>query len=109
MLNTGFISFITKTGGGFDANGNPLPVIDTNSDYLPCALMVNTKEFKTLVDGQWLDSKYQMLIDNYLISDLDLSDLTEVQLQDSQASDLGKFQVQNKEPLPFTNRLKIVV
>lgn len=109
MLNTGYISFISETGGGFDSNGNPIAATKVLSSYRPCNIQTLTKEYRLLVDGQYLEARFSIIVDDFKISDLDLTNLTEVSLQDSNNVDLGTFQVQNKETLSFTNRLKIVV
>lgn len=110
MLNTGFISFIIEGNEPLqDANGNTLQASKVNSDYFPCNLAVNTREYKVLVDQQWQLVKYSIIVDNYLIEDLDLSGITEIQLQDLRNNDLGIHQIQNKQYLEMTNRLKIVV
>lgn len=109
MLNTGYISFITETGGGQDSNGNPLPSVKVNSDYFACSLAVIKKEYLTLVDGQYLQSAYSIIIDNFQIETIRLEDFKEVQIQDPEGNNLGVFQVQNKEFFPFTSKLKVVV
>jgi len=109
MVKTGYISFITESGGGYDSNGNPTASTKVNSAYFPCNLSVVTRQYITLADGQALQAKYSIVVDNFLIAAIDLSSLKEVQLQDSKQSNLGKFQVQNKEFLDLTKRLKIVV
>ncbi len=117
MVNTGYISFIVKTGGGFDTDRNPLEPTDTPSDYIPCNLAVVMKEYKLLVDQQYQNSSYKVVIDNWVIKDLlgdiniraYLSALTQIQLQDANSNDLGIFQIQNKGFLDLVQRFKIVV
>ena len=109
MLNTGFISFITETAGGFDAFGNPIAATKVLSTYRACNILTLTKEYRLLVDGQYKEARFSVMIDNSDISDLVLTDLKEVSLQDQNNVSLGTFQVQNKEPLVFVNKLKIVV
>lgn len=109
MLNTGYISFITESGGGFDSNGNPLPSTDINSDYFPCSLQVVKKEYLTLVDGQYQQAAYSVIVDNFQIEAIRLTDFKSVQLQDPELNDLGVFQVHNKEFFPFTSKLKVIV
>lgn len=109
MVKTGYISFITESGGGYDSSGNPTAPTKVNSAYFPCNISVINRQYITLSDGQVLQAKYSIVIDNFLISAIDLSSLKEVQLQDSKTNNLGKFQVQNREFLDLTKRLKIVV
>lgn len=117
MVNTGYISFIVQTGGGFDDDRNPIAPVDTPSNYISCNLAVVTKEYKTLISEQYQNASYKVLIDNWVIADLlgdiniraYLSALTQIQLQDANNNDLGIFQIQNREFLDITNRFKIVV
>jgi len=109
MVKTGYISFITEIGGGYDANGNPTASTKVNSAYFPCNLSVITRQYLTLADGQVLQAKYSIVVDNFQVAAIDLSGLKEVQLQDSKQNNLGRFQVQNREFLDLTQRLKIVV
>lgn len=109
MLNTGYISFIIETGGGWDADGNPVAASKVNSDYFPCSLKIVKRDYILLIDGQRLQAQYTIIVDNFEISTLDLSALTEVQLQDSENNDLNVFQVITKDFFSFTNKLKIIV
>lgn len=109
MLNNGFISFVTETGGGFDANGNPTAATKTFSAFIPCNLNTVTHEYKTLVDGQYLQANYIVTVDAYRLLALTLTNLKEVQLADDKNNNLGSFQVQLKENLNFVNAVKIVV
>lgn len=117
MVNTGYISFIVKTDGGFDGDRNPIAPTDVPSDYISCNLAVVTKEYKLLNSEQYQNASYKILIDNWVIKDLlgdiniraYLSALTQIQLQDANTNNLGIFQIQNREFLDLTNRFKIVV
>lgn len=117
MVNTGYISFVVKTGGGFDDDRNPVEPTDTPSDYIPCNLAVITKEYKLLVDQQYQNASYKIVIDNWVIADLlgelniraYLSALTQIKLRDADENELGTFQIQNREFLDLTQRFKIVV
>ncbi len=117
MVNTGYISFIVQTGGGFDSDKNPIAPTDVPSDYISCNLAVVTKEYKLLVDGQYQNASYKVVIDNWVIKDLlgniniraYLSALTQIQLQDAENNDLGIFQIQNREFLDLVQQFKIVV
>jgi hypothetical protein len=109
MVNNGFISFITETGGGFDANRNPIPATKVNSIYVPCNTNVVTREYRVYSDGQFKQAQYSVYVDSYLIRTFDLSALKEIELQDKNGVNLGKFQVQNKETLVLSGQLKIVV
>lgn len=109
MLNNGSISFVTETGGGFDASGNPTASTKTLSAFIPCSINTVTKEYTTTVDGQVRQAKYIVTVDNYRLLLLNLTGLKEVQLADNRSVNLGSFQVQSKENMDFVNSLKIVV
>jgi len=109
MLSTGYISFVSETGGGFDGNGNPTTATKVSTSFTPCNILVVTKEYRLFADGQAQQAKFSVYIDYYQIYTFDLSALTEVTLHDSKLNNLGTYQVQNKEYLDLSKRLKIVV
>lgn len=113
MVKTGYISFITEIGGGYDADGNPVAAVKVNSVYVSCNLATVKKEYIFLVDGQIQQAKYSCYIDNDKVSSLDpvidISTVKSIQLQDNRAYDLGIFQVQNVEYLELTKRIKLIV
>lgn len=113
MIKTGYISFLTESGGGQDADGNPVAATKVNSDYIFCNLNTLTKEYRLLVDGQYLAASFSCYIDSDKISSLipviDLQTITEVQIQDNNENDLGIYQVMNVEYLNLTKRVKIIV
>jgi hypothetical protein len=104
MFKTGYISFITETGGGFDSNMNPISSTKVNSIYYPCNLSTNTNGYKFIQDGLYVDASYSIYIDA-----LDITIESKVQLRDNHENDLGVFLVQNKEFLDITKRIKIIV
>ena len=109
MVKTGYISFITESGAGFDGNGNPTSTTKVYSTYYPCNLMVLTKEHRLLVDGQYLQGNYSIYIDSLLLLGFGLVGIKEVAIQDNHANSLGLFQIQNVEYLDITAKIKIVV
>jgi hypothetical protein len=110
MLNTGFISFITETGGGFDSNNNPIAPVSVLSDYIQCNLSVAKSNYQIVVNGEALLASYIMYIEhNDLPDDFDLSLVHDIQLQDADGTALGKYRVQYKGNCNFVKRLKIVV
>ena len=110
MVKTGYISFITESGGGYDVNGNPVAATKTATDFIKCNLRVFTKEYRTLVDGQYLQGSYSCYIQQILLPEtLVLSAVMKVQIQDNNAHPLGSFQIQNVEYLNLTQRVKLVV
>ena len=109
MVKTGYISFLIETGGGFDSNGNPIAATKTPTLFVPCNLSVVNKEYKSLVDQQYLQAAYKIIVDNKEVDSFNLVSLTEVRLQDLRNNDLGTFQLQDKQFLSLTNQLKIVV
>jgi len=113
MVKTGYISFITETGGGQDADGNTIASTPVNSDYIECNLKTITKKYEFVVDGQYVQAKFSMIIDQDKVSVLnpviDLQSVNSVQIKDNNSNDLGKHQVHNLEYLNLTKRVKIEV
>lgn len=112
MVKTGYISFVTETGAGFDGNGNPIAPTKTASLPVPCNIKVITKEHRTLVDGQYLQGKYSCYVDSIKIP-VSLSSIfqsiKEVQLKDNHQNSLGTFQIHNVEYLDLSKSVKIIV
>jgi len=109
MVNLGYISFATESGGGYDSSGNPIVATKVWSSFIPCNIATITKEYKSLVEGQYRNAKFKILVDNRKLTGLDLSSLKEIKLMDSINTDLGVFQVQNRENLVLACQMKIVV
>ena len=113
MIKTGYISFITESGGGYDNDGNPIPLTDVNSDYIECNLKTITRKYEFVVDGQYVQAKYSMIVDldkiNTLDPTIDLAKVNEVQLKDNNSNYIGTYQVHNLEPMNLTKRIKIDV
>lgn len=113
MIKTGYISFITESGGGYDNDGNPIASTDVNSDYIECNLKTITKKYEFVVDGQYIQAKYSMYVDQDEINNLDpaidLSSLNTVQIKDNNSNYIGTYQVHNLEYLNITKRVKIEV
>ncbi len=113
MVKTGYISFITETGGGQDADGNTIATGKTPSAFIECNLQVIKKEYKTFIDGQYKQASYSIYIDSSKFYGLDpvinLESINLVSLKDNNSNDLGEFQIHNKEYLNLMQRIKIVV
>jgi len=110
MINTGYISLITEgSGGGFDINGNPIATTKVNSVYFPCNHATVRREYVLLLDGQATQAKYIVYIDYSILDGIDITGVKEVQLQDARNVNLGIFQVQDREYMDLTRKLKLVV
>jgi hypothetical protein len=113
MIKTGYISFITETGGGQDVDGNTEASVKTSSVFIECNLMVIKKEYKTFIDGQYRQASYSMYIDNSKFESLDpsidINTVNLIELKDNNQNSLGTFQVHNKDYLNLSRRIKIVV
>lgn len=113
MIKTGYISFITESGGGQDTKGNSLPSVKVNSDYIECNLNTVNKQYKFVVDGQYIQAKYSIYIDqdkiNALVPTIDLETINQVQIQDNNTNDLGSHQIQVLEYLNLSKRIKIIL
>ena len=57
MIKTGYISFVTESGGGYDSDGNPIASTKVYSDYIECNLKTITKKYEFIVDGQYIQAK----------------------------------------------------
>ena len=113
MIKTGYISFITETGGGQDADGNTIASTKVSSAFIECNLKVITKEYKTFIDGQYRQASYSMYIDSTKFNSLDpvvvMNTINFVELKDNDSNSLGTFQIHNVEYLYLSKRIKIVV
>jgi len=113
MVKTGYISFITETEGGYDENGNLTPSVLVNSDYIECNLKTITRKYEFVVDGQYIQAKYSMYVDQdkitALVPAIDLTTVNQIQIKDNNSNDLEKHQVHNLEYLNLTKRVKIEV
>lgn len=111
MIKTGYISFITSTGGGQDANGNPIAPVETVSEFIVCNLKTVTREYKFMVEGQYIQAKYSCYVEQYMIDALgvDLTTVKNVKLQDNNGNLIDTFQVQYIEYLNLLSKVKIIV
>lgn len=113
MIKTGYISFITESGGGYDSNRNPVATTPVNSDFIECNKKVVTHKYEFIVDGQYIQAKYSLIIDqdkiSALVPTIDLEAVNQVQIKDNNSNDLGIHQVQNLEYMNLTKRVKIEV
>ena len=111
MVKTGYISFITNSGGGYDENGNAVAPSIVNSDYVECNLATVNKDYKFFVDGQYIQAKYSIYVDSDKISSLiptiSIENIKSVSIKNNNADLIGSFQVQNLEYLNLTKRIKI--
>ena len=80
---------------------------------IECNLKTVTKELQFVVDGQYVQAKYSIYIEQCLINGLnpaiDLQTITQVQIQDNNQNNIGIFQVHNLEYLNLTSKVKIIV
>jgi len=110
MVRTGYIAFITESGGGQDTDGDPVSANKVTSAFVACNLQVVKKEYKVWVEGQFKDAKYSVYVDNDQIPDgVEITTVKEVHLQDNKQLDLGVYQIQNIEFLRLLAQTKIVV
>lgn len=110
MVNTGYISFIVETGGGFDAQRNPIAATKTPSDYFPCNLKPVIDKYASYTEGQFKQAAFSIVIDNSIIPDtIDINSITEVQLIDLSDNYLGIYQVQSRYHSALTSNIKVVV
>jgi len=111
MVKTGYIIFVTNSGGGFNGNGDPLPATNVDSNPIEANLQVVRKEY-IIVDAnqQQRQASFICYVDKDKIpTGINLNTLVEIKLKDVRSNDLGTFQTQNIEFLDITKRIKIVV
>ena len=113
MVKTGYIAFVTETGGGQDSNGNTVATVKTASEFIQCNLMVVKKEYKTLIEGQYKQASYSIYVDllkfNRLDPVIDMNTVNLIDLKDNNSNLSGRFQIHNVEYLNLSKRIKIVV
>lgn len=115
MVKTGYIAFISESGGGQDSNFNPTPVVKTTSDFIECNLAVATQgaglKYIVVDSGEVKPIKYTCIIDSDKISSLNINvhSVKEISLQGNRGNSLGDFRVINIEYLELVKRVKIVV
>ena len=110
MLNSAYISFLVDSGGGQDVNFDPIPTTNTPQDYVSCNLKEVRKEWKFDVNGEHIQAKYSIYIENSIIpSTVDITLTTQVILKDLNEVVLGTFRVLSSEPLSIIQSTKIIV
>ena len=109
MVNTGYISFITFSGGGFDSKGRPIVETKVSSDYYPCNLATVKREYKVLSEGQYRVASFSVYVDSDSVKEVVLNQINEVELKDADGNELGSFQIINMEYLKLMKRVKIVL
>jgi len=92
------------TGGGFDGNNDPIPVVTSWSDPVDCLIITNTRNGKgTYADGKFTVCAYEIHIDKQPFTS------KRIQLTNSRGLDLGEFQVQDVQFLDLVRKVKIIV
>ena len=113
MVKTGYISFVTETGGGQDVDGNTISTVKTSSAFIDCNLKVVTKKYETFIDGQYKQASYSIIIDLIKFNVLDpavvLTDISMVDLRDNNNNSLDRFQIHRIDYMNLTKKIKIVV
>ncbi|MBK8807768.1 MAG: hypothetical protein IPO21_14435 [Bacteroidales bacterium] len=109
MLNNGFIVFITETGGSIGNDGTITPPTNSSSASFACNIRTITRQYLTVVEGQTLQAKISVMIDENVIKNVTLNTVKKVSIVDSIGNNLGVFQIQKIEHLKLTNKIKIVV
>ena len=107
MIKTGYISFITETLGGLDANGNPVAPTSVISAFVDCNLVTVKKEYGFVIDGDYVKSSYSVFVESKDV--VDLSVISKIGLKDNNGNVLGIFRIQNVEYLNISKKVKINV
>jgi hypothetical protein len=109
MLNNGFIVFITETGGTIGNDGTITPPTNASSASIVCNIRTITRQYLTVVEGQTLQAKISVMVDENVIKDVTLNTVKKVSLVDSIGNNIGEFQIQKIERLKLSKKIKVVV
>lgn len=104
IIANGYISAKIKTGGGLDANGNPvLPSVDFG-DPIPCNIKTNKNSLIGKSNGNTFTvASYEILIEANGYEE------GTVQLTDLSGKAIGEFPIMEIEPLYAVGMVKITV
>ncbi|MFA5849944.1 MAG: hypothetical protein WC833_08675 [Bacteroidales bacterium] len=106
MIVNGKLRYSVQSGGGQDVNNDPIPVVDSWSDPVDCAIKANANVNKgTYQDGKFTVASYEVLME------MRSFDSSRIELTDDRGRMLGVFQVlpQNIKFLDAVQRVKIIV
>jgi len=111
MINaiTGYIVFISESGGGFDANGNTTSSTKVKSIDIPCNLKRISKEYTQVINGQRVISSYVAYVAKDKLLSINPLNYLQIELKGIESNSLGVFQIQSAEFLHFAKEYKIVV
>lgn len=111
MIKTGYIAFVTQTGGGFDpVTGFPIASTETVTDLIKCNLETVRREFRIMVDGEYTDAKYSIYLDeNKVPETVDINTVEQIKVYDNNSNLLDTFRLDNIEFLKLSQRIKMVV
>lgn len=110
MLNCLYIAFNSEVGGSYDANGNPVASTKSLSAYIPCNYKMVNRELKFLVEGQYIQAKYSIYINNAdLPLAVNINSVKEAFLKDLNGNVIGKYFIHDMEPLSKFNITKLIV
>lgn len=106
MIVNGYIQTMTRTGGGFDDQGDPIPVEQTWSE--PIAAMITPSGNGRLVkyqDGVQVAASYQVLLETQDFN------YDRIKLTSDQGQAMGEYQVlrPNIRFMESVGRVKIIV
>ena len=103
-MTNGTLQYKTRTAGGFDTNGNPIPATGTWSDPIDCFIQTNQHSNKgKYQDGKFIIAAYTVLIESQEI------DTDRVWLITDKGKDMGEFAVQDIRFMDTVGRVKITV
>lgn len=101
IVPNGFVRANVSTGGGFSENGNPVPVVDSWQDKIPCRIQTNNYDKRgKYQDGKFTQCSYLVFVQGKLYTDK-----IKLTIDDKET----EFTVQSIEYLSLVGQTKITV
>lgn len=107
FIVNGYIRELIATGGGYDDNGDPVPVGEDWGDPIPCHVDTNNhRNDGRYRDGEFSPSSYHVFIE---MPSIDYQFTAKRIWINKEGRDVGDFQVQDVQEKPKNGRIQIMV
>ena len=91
IVRNGTIQVYSKQGGGCNASGDPIPVVESLGEPIPCNWKRNTYEKRGIYEnGKFTAASYVILVDMQEFSPCRFL------LKDSKGNELGEYEVHRR-------------